>query len=358
MEKYIELSSPAVETWDLTKSFKDDTPIGSQDWTDAMGKGVKHLFHPMKKRKTVIDSVNLSIKRGELFGLLGPNGAGKTTFLKLLSCLLYPDGGGGVVNGYDLRRERSAVRNSVAIAKAGGYLGTLWQLTGMENLLFRARMCGISGKEASERVNHVLDRLQIAHKAREHSWNWSAGERQRFNLAMTFIAQTPVVILDEPTSHLDPHISRIVREFVKEDLSRRDGRTVIMSTHYLAEADLLCDRVAILHKGRILACDTPAKLKRIHVPEQMLEVQCVNYTPEIGERIKGKCGVSELLEHFQDVATGQVKLRPKWSGTTRDPDALRRELDAEGVTVTSNKWVDATLDDVYFYLTEAEQDGN
>lgn len=344
----------AVETWDLTKTFKGNPPGGGRSWADVMVEGVKHLFHPPKK-KTVIDRVNLSVQRGEFFGLLGPNGAGKTTLLKLLSCLLYPDGGGGTVNGYDILRERTAVRRSVVIAKAGGYLGTLWQLTGHENLLFRARMCGISGREAEKRADYVLDRLEIAHKAREHSWNWSAGERQKFNLAMTFIARTPVVMLDEPTSHLDPYISRLVREFVKEDLNKRNGQTVIMSTHYLEEADLLCDRVAILHEGRVLACDTPASLKHTYVPERILEVRAINYTPEIGERAKERCGSVEVLEHFEDVTTGQVRLRPKWSGSPPDQDMLCQELRAEGVIITSVRRVDATLNDVYFHLTKAEK---
>jgi ABC-2 type transport system ATP-binding protein len=300
----------------------------------------------------VVDRASLSIERGEFFGIIGSNGAGKTTFLKLLSCLLYPDGGGGSVNGYDLLKERTDVRRSVVLAKAGGWLGMLWQLTGRENLLFRARMCGLSSTEAEKRADYVLEKLEIAHKAHEYSWNWSAGESQKFSLAMTFIARTPLVIMDEPTSHLDPRTSRLVRQFVKDELNRRNGQTVIMSTHYLEEAELLCDRVAILHEGRVLACDSPSGLKRTYVPERIVEVKAENYTPKIGERVKGRCNIAQLLEHFEDITTGHVRLRPKWATSPSDPEPLRRELEAEGVKVISIKSVEPTLDDVYFSLTK------
>jgi ABC-2 type transport system ATP-binding protein len=340
----------AVETRQLTKTFRGKAPDAGRSWGDAVVEGVKHLFRPPEK-KTVVNAISLSVEPGEFFGILGSNGAGKTTFLKLLSCLLYPDGGGGTVNGYDLLRQRTDVRRSVVIAKAGGWLGTVWQLTGRENLLFHARLCGIPGPVAEKRADEVLERLEVAHKAHEDSWNWSSGEHQRFALARTFIARAPVVILDEPTSHLDPRAARLVREFAREDLNRRNGQTVIMSTHYLEEADLLCDRVAIFHEGHLLACDTPSRLKRAYVPEQILELRARNYTAEIGERVKQRCCVDELLEHTEDVTTGQVRLRPKWSAAPADPEALRHALEAEGGVVTAVRRVDATLDDVYFHLT-------
>ena len=314
---------------------------------------MKHLFRP-PKQKTVVDHVSLSVRSGEFFGIIGSNGAGKTTFLKMLSCLLCPDAGGGRVNGHDLVRQRSDVRRSVALAPAGGFLGMLWQLSGRENLLFRARLCGIPAAEAERRADYVLGRLEVAYKAHEHSWNWSAGERQKFALAMTFMARTPLVMLDEPTSHLDPRVSRLVREFVKGELNQRNGQTVMMSTHYLEEADLLCDRVAILREGQILACDTPARLKQIYAPERILEIRATGYRREAGRRAKERCGLAQLLEHFEDVTTGQVRLRPKWPDGVIDPDGLCRELAASGVAITAAERVAPTLDDVYFQLAREQ----
>lgn len=129
-----------------------------------------------------------------------------------------------------------------------------------------------------------------------HYLKHDPGESQKFNLAMTFMARTPLVILDEPISHLDPSTARLIRDFVKEELNRRNGQTVIVSTHYLEEADLLCNRVAVLHQGRLLACDTLARLKQTYLPERIVEVRAANYTAEIGARIKEICGLSDLLD--------------------------------------------------------------
>ncbi len=338
----------AVETRDLCKDFKD-----SKRNVNLVG-AVRGLLHPPKKRR-VVDHVSLSIAQGEFFGIVGPNGAGKTTFLKLLCCMIYPDGGGGSVNNHDLLRERVSVRRSVVISPAQAWngVGLLWQLTGRENLMFRARMSGVPKSEASRRTDYVLERLGMTEKARTQSWGWSAGELHKMTLAMTFIARTPIVILDEPTSHLDPRVSRQIREFAKEELGRRNGQTVLFSTHYLDEADMLCDRVAILQKGRVLACDTPEELKRTFVRERMLEIRAVNYTSPIGERIKQKLQLVELLEQFEDTASGRVKLRPK-SLNVPDVTLLRSEFEAEGVEVLSVKWVTPTLEDVYFQLTKGE----
>lgn len=339
-----------VETRSLTKTFKGKPPGEQRSWTDALVEAGKHAFRPPEK-KTVVDDISIAVEPGEFFGIIGSNGAGKTTFLKMLACLLYPDSGEGTVNGYDILRERNSVRRSVVIAKAGGWMSTLWQLTGRDNLLFRARMCGLSKAEAEERAEYVLDRLEIQDKANEHSWSWSAGEQQKFSLAMTFIARTPVVMLDEPTSHLDPHVSRLVREFIREDLNRQNGQTVIMSTHYLEEADLMCDRVAVFREGRMLACDTPSALKRTYAPDPILEMQVSNYAPEIGIEVREKLGIAELIERFEDITTGRARLRPKWAGSL-DPNSLCRKLEAGGVKVISTQNVEPTLDDVYFRLAK------
>jgi ABC-2 type transport system ATP-binding protein len=380
----------AVETWGLTKVFKGPPPTDQHAWTDAVVEGVKRLVRPHPP-KTVLDRVTLSVRRGECFGIIGANGAGKTTFLKVLNCLLYPDAGGGRVNGHDLLRDRSGVRRSTTIALAAGYLGLLWQLTARENLLFRARMCGLSHADANAAVDYVLERLEVRHKQHEHSWNWSAGERQKFSLALAFIGGTPLVMLDEPTSHLDPRTARLIREFVRADLNRRNGQTILMCTHYLEEADQLCDRVAVFHEGKVLACDSPARLKRRYAPGQILELVVTGYAPEIGARVAGACGLAALLAHFEDVATGRARLRPQWTrqngpSAAAGPDAtgageavggvpsselrvpgspssdsdrgtpnselaaLTRALEASGVGVAAVHPVAPTMDDVYFAL--------
>jgi ABC-type multidrug transport system ATPase subunit len=339
----------AVVTEDLTKTYRGDAPDDNRSWGDALVDLAKRAWRQPEK-KTVVDRVSLEVRQGELFGIVGSNGAGKTTFLKLLSCLVYPNHGSATVNGYDLVRQRSAVRRSVVIAKAGGWMSTLWQLSGRENLLFRARMCGLPAAEARRRTRYVLQRLELEHQADEHSWSWSAGELQRFSLGLCFIARTPVVMLDEPTSHLDPHVARLIREFVREDLIRDGGQTVLMSTHYLEEADQLCDRVAVFSHGRVLACDTPAALRAQYAPDRVLELWVTGYRGSVGEEIRKDESVGELIEHFEDVATGRARLRPTWTGRA-EPEALRSRLEDCGVTVLESREVDPSLDDVYVRLS-------
>lgn len=337
-----------VETDDLTKVYRGEPPPESRSWPDAIVDLAKRAWKRPDER-AVVDGVSLEVRQGELFGIVGSNGAGKTTFLKLLSCLVYPDRGGATVNGNDLERQRSDARRSVVIAKAGGWMSCLWQLNGRENLLFRARMCGLSDREANRRADHILERLELTHKAHEYSWSWSAGELQRFSLGLCFVARTPLVMLDEPTSHLDPHVARLIREFIREDLSRAHGQTVIMSTHYLEEADQLCDRVAVFYKGGVAACDSPSALRARYAPDRIPELWVTRYRASVGEEIRQRLGLAELIEHFEDVATGRARLRPKWHERS-DTEALRAELVDLGTTVLDVREVDPTLDDVYFRL--------
>lgn len=337
----------AIETDDLTKIYRGE-PSDTKSWGDAIVDLAKRAIkRPEAKR--VVDGVSLQVKEGELFGIVGSNGAGKTTFLKLLSCLVRADSGTAAVNGFDLRRQHNDVRRSVVIAKAGGWMSCLFQLTGRENLLFRARLCGLSRKEAEQRANFVLERLELTAKAHQYSWNWSAGEMQRFSLGLCFIARTPVVMLDEPTSHLDPHVARLIREFAREDLCREGGQTVLMSTHYLEEADLLCDRVGIFYRGKLLAADSPSALRRQYAPDRLVELSVSGYHASAGEQVRAELGLTELIEHFEDVATGRARLHPKWKERP-DRETLRKALTQRGITIRDVREVDSTLADVYFRL--------
>lgn len=337
----------AVETEELTKIYRGN-PIEDRSWGDALIDVTKRAVrHPAEK--IVLDAVSLDVRQGEMFGIVGSNGAGKTTFLKLLSCLVYPDRGRALVNGYHLTRQRSAVRRSVVIAKAGGWMSTLWQLSGRENLMFRGKMCGLSTAEARRRTEYVLDRLELQRQADGHSWSWSAGELQKFSLGLCFIARTPLVLLDEPTSHLDPHVARLIREFVREDLNRVGGQTVLMSTHYLEEADQMCDRVAVFYQGKVLACDRPVVLKARYAPESIDEFWVTGYRSSVGDAVREQLGIAEVVEHFEDLATGRARLRIEWRDRP-EPAALCEALCEHDVTVVENRSAVPTLDDVYFRL--------
>lgn len=208
-----------------------------------------------------LQDVNLEVRRGELFGLLGPNGAGKTTLLKILTTLLAPSTGQAWVAGYDVSREPRRVRpliNMVSGGESSGY----GLLTVRENLWMFAQFYGLSSSEANARIRQLLQVLGLADRGNTRSSDLSTGLRQKMNVARGFLTDPDVLFLDEPTLGLDVGASRDVRAFVRNWIDEDHTRTVLLTTHYMVEADELCDRVAIINRGQVLACDTPTHLKQ------------------------------------------------------------------------------------------------
>jgi ABC-2 type transport system ATP-binding protein len=213
------------------------------------------------KRFVALDAVDLQVARGELFGLLGPNGAGKTTLIKILTTLLAPSSGSARVAGYDVVRDAHAVRpriNMVSGGEASGY----GLLTVRENLWMFAQFYGLSSRDANRRITELLDVVKIRDRIDTKSSLLSTGLRQKMNIVRGFLTDPEVLFLDEPTLGLDVGASRDVRAFVRRWVDEDRSRSVVLTTHYMVEADELCDRVAIINHGRVLACDTPGALKR------------------------------------------------------------------------------------------------
>jgi ABC-2 type transport system ATP-binding protein len=214
-----------------------------------------------RKERIALSDVTLSVPRGELFGLLGPNGAGKTTLIKILTTLLAPSSGWATVEGYDVHREPQLVRpciNMVSGGEASGY----GLLTVRENLWMFAQFYGLSSSEANERIVELLGIVKMSDRLNTKSSQLSTGLRQKMNIARGFLTDPKVLFLDEPTLGLDVEASRDVRNYIRRWVADNRSRTVLLTTHYMVEADELCDRVAIINAGRVLACDSPANLKR------------------------------------------------------------------------------------------------
>ncbi|KPV47830.1 ABC transporter ATP-binding protein, partial [Kouleothrix aurantiaca] len=190
---------------------------------------------------------------------LGPNGAGKTTTLRMLSTLLQPSAGRATINGYDLASQPDMVRRNLG-AVLTGERSIYWKLTGRENLEYFAALYHLPPDVARRRVAELLERLGLANRANDAVEGYSSGMKQRIAIAKALLASPPVVLLDEPTVGLDPQSARNLRELILE--IKGEGRTVLLTTHYMEEADLLCDRVGIIDLGKIIALDTPAALKR------------------------------------------------------------------------------------------------
>lgn len=230
----------------------------------------QHLARTYKLRGTKKDEprelvalkdINLDVRRGELFGLLGPNGAGKTTLIKILTTLLAPSSGKAEVAGYNVASEPHKVRPRINMV-SGGESSGYGLLTVRENLWMFAQFYGIPSKVANQRIEELLTIIGLKDRMNTKSSELSTGLRQKMNIVRGFLTDPDVLFLDEPTLGLDVEASRDVRDFVRGWMQARPERTLLLTTHYMVEADELCDRVAIINDGRVLACDSPAKLKQ------------------------------------------------------------------------------------------------
>ncbi len=232
-----------------------------------------------QKDRVALSDVTLSVPCGELFGLLGPNGAGKTTLIKILTTLLAPSSGRAMVAGFDVHRWPQHVRpciNMVSGGEASGY----GLLTVRENLWMFSQFYGLSSADANRRIVELLEIVKMSDRMHTKSSLLSTGLRQKMNIARGFLTDPKVLFLDEPTLGLDVGASRDARTYIRRWVDDDPARTVLLTTHYMVEADELCDRVAIINAGRVLACDTPSNLKRRLQGEPIFHVE----TTAIGDR--------------------------------------------------------------------------
>src|SRR5712691_3030175 len=254
-------ATAAVETRDLVKIFERGRRT---IWQRVRREPDKH--DPFR----AVDGINLVVEPGEIFGLLGPNGAGKTTTMKMLATLLIPTSGTIRVLGIDPLARPREVRARLG-AMLSGERSLYWKLTGRENLEYFAALYHVPPAEARTRIADVLEAVKLADRAEDYVERYSTGMRQRLALARALLPDPPLIILDEPTVGLDPQASRDLRDRVRE--LKRQGRTVLLTTHYMEEADQLCDRVAIIDHGEIVALDTPAALKRRIRAEEVVRLE-------------------------------------------------------------------------------------
>jgi len=213
-----------------------------------------------------VNGVSFAIHRGEIFGLLGPNGAGKTTTIRMLSTILEPDGGEITIGGHSVRRDAGTVRSLIGVCPQE--LALYADLSALDNLVFFGRMVGLDGKAAKTQAMENLKRVGLEERAKGKVSKFSGGMKRRINLAIALMGHPELLFLDEPTVGIDPQSRNNIYETI-EGLRDR-GMTILYTTHYMEEADRLCDRVAIMDGGVIVALDTPHTLKsRIGPPEQV-----------------------------------------------------------------------------------------
>ncbi len=231
----------AIEARGLTKRFP-----AQQGW--------RGVFSRARLARPAVDQVDLNVKRGELFGLVGPNGAGKTTFIKLLCTLILPTGGTARVNGFPLSLDQR-IKASIGLV-TGDERSFYWRLTGRQNLAFFASLHRLPADRLAGRVDEVLDQMGLLDVADQPFQTYSSGTRQRLSIARALLNQPGLLFLDEPSKGLDPSATRKLHRLIREDLTLAQGLTVFLTTHQLWEAEALCDRLAIIHEGRVRACGT------------------------------------------------------------------------------------------------------
>ena len=244
-----------------------------------------------------IDNVSLSITQGEIFGLLGSNGAGKTTLIKIMAGLLEPNNGTGTVLGYDMYREHKKIRARVSLVAPTADVGTDNNLTVRQNLEFWAVVYDLEKSQRKNRIDEMLDFLNL--RQYEHHWpmSISAGNRQKLAIARSLLVKNPILFLDEPTVKLDAKGAEAVRELVQK-INQEFGTTIILTTHFIFEAEELCGKVAIMHKGQIKSCDTVENLRRNLRRYDELSIHADGFTSGITDEIKNmpfiiSCGGNE-----------------------------------------------------------------
>jgi ABC-2 type transport system ATP-binding protein len=289
-----------------------------------------------------LDGLGLRVAEGQIFGLLGPNGAGKSTTVKILTTLSRPDGGEAWVAGFDVLREPDRVRRMIGVVAQRP--GVDLDATGRENLLLQGRLFGMSGTDLSARVDELRARFGLEEAARRRVGTYSGGMQRRLDIATALVHRPGVLFLDEPTTGLDPEVRvEVWGEIVR--LATEDGLTILMTTHYLEEADRLAGRLAILDRGHVVAEGTPDELKA-RMRGDALHVELASGTPDGAAR-------SILLarpEVREVVADGRT-VRARVDDGARAIPALLQALDAQGIAVSTVTISRPSLDDVYLGLT-------
>jgi len=292
---------------------------------------------------TAVDNISFTVKKGEVFGLLGPNGAGKSTTLRMLSTLARPTKGAATIGGYDIVKNDTGVRKMIGIVSEKMIMYD--RLTAKENLWFFGSLFNIPKDVLTKRIDELLELVELTKWKNVQVGTFSTGMRQRMNVVRSLLNLPQVLFLDEPTLGLDPQSSVEIRDFIKK-LNRENGTTVVITTHMMIDADLMCDRIAIVDHGKIVALDTPSNLKKLisGADTTILKLDIANLTSELIETVRAlKCADSVTQEN-----STTLKI------LVHGDEAFDSVIDAIRVKngkITSMENLQPTLEDVFLHIT-------
>jgi ABC-2 type transport system ATP-binding protein len=299
---------PAVQTLDLVKRYsgRANSLLGAYQLKSL----VSTIRGSSERTVLALNGVNLSIFDGEVFGLLGPNGAGKTTLIKILSTLVLPDSGRALVKGVDVVK-RPKIALTILQTVLSESAGFERRLTGRQNLEFYATLYGLPRKESRAKIEELLDFFNMRDKADMLFQKYSTGLGRRLLICRVLLSNASIILFDEPTSGLDPVVAAEFRRLLKQILSKEKGKTVILATHNLSEAQQICDRIAVLNKGKIKAVGTPAEIREFASDRTTISVGLVA-SPSLSrqeflEKLKGISGVTDA-SMADDVGEGNFSL--------------------------------------------------
>ena len=291
-----------------------------------------------------VRGISFSVGEGELFGLLGPNGAGKTTTIKMLITLLVPTSGTARVLGFDVVRQSREVRKRIGYV-FGGDRGLYDRLSGLDNLRYFAELYGVPPREQKRRIAELLELVGLNGREGERVEGYSRGMRQRLHVARGLLHDPPVVFLDEPTIGVDPVGARELRATMAALVSA--GKTVLLTTHYMFEADALCDRIAVIAKGQIVAEGSPSALKAMVTDGVVVELEAYDPPPGGADALRRVPGVARVTVEERDQA--QLFVVQAAAGFEGTPELIAALGDARLTRVATRE---PTLEDAYVALVE------
>jgi ABC-2 type transport system ATP-binding protein len=316
----------AIEAADLRRTYKTHTGT----------------VRRRSKEIEAVRGISFAVEPGELFGLLGPNGAGKTTTIKMLITLLIPTAGSARVLGLDVVRQAHEVRKRIGYV-FGGERGVYERLSGYDNLRYFAELYGVPAREQKRRIEELLELVGLKGREHERAEGYSRGMKQRLHVARGLLHDPEVLFLDEPTIGLDPVGAREVRATIAS--LTEAGKSVLLTTHYMFEADALCDRIAVISKGSIVAEGTPLELKRGVAQGIVVEVEVFGVANEAVERVRGLSGVASVaVEEREQAQVLVVQTEPDVELT----QAILGHLNGSDVGRISRR--EPTLEDAYVAL--------
>lgn len=306
---------------------------------------VRGFWRQQKHPVIAVEDIALDIKKGELFGIVGPNGAGKTTTVKMLATLLLPTSGTASIFGMDILCDTPSIRKHIGFT-FGGNKGLYGRLSGLDNLRYFAELYKLEPTVITKRIKDLLEVVGLTGREQDRVETYSSGMQQRLHLARALLHDPELIFLDEPTVGIDPIGAREIRQLVKELV--RQGKTVLLTSHYMYEVEELCDRIAVVNNGRVIALDTPAALKSLSTNDSVVVLQSPNGNQLLQEKLQS---LRELLTHVH-LDGNTISIYTHFPARILNAFAVLLEQNV----ITNIEVRNATLEDVYVQIIQKQKD--